>query len=111
MKTTPGKAPGKKSLADLYDITEVTPATIAYAAVLVSHNIVLVRAYDPDRCFKCRHVLNAKESWCTHDGPFKSELFFKEIMRLFKGDNTWTTETLNWWNEYVLVILRNVCTY
>ena len=29
MKTTPGKAPGKGCLADLYDMTEVTPATIS----------------------------------------------------------------------------------
>ena len=42
MKTTPGKAPGKKCLADLYDMTEVTPATIAYMVVLVNHDIVSV---------------------------------------------------------------------
>jgi hypothetical protein len=37
MKATPGKAPGKKCVAELYDMTDVTPETIAYAAVLVSH--------------------------------------------------------------------------
>jgi len=36
MKATPGKAPGKKCVAELYDMTEVTPETIAYTAVLVS---------------------------------------------------------------------------
>ena len=67
--------------------------------------------YDPDRCFKCRHALNAKESWCTKDGPFKADIFFQNILDLFDGDKTWATETLSWWNEYVLVILQNVCTY
>jgi hypothetical protein len=35
LKATPGKAAGKKSLADLYNMTEVLPEYIAYVAVLV----------------------------------------------------------------------------
>ena len=35
LKVTPGKAAGKKSLADLYNMTEVLPEYIAYVAVLV----------------------------------------------------------------------------
>ena len=35
MKSTPGKTPGKKCLADLHHMTKVTPGNIAYAAVLV----------------------------------------------------------------------------
>ena len=37
MKSTPGRAPGKKSLLDLYNMNKVTPETIAYAAIIVSH--------------------------------------------------------------------------
>jgi len=35
MKSTPGKAPGKKCLADIYGMKEVTPVTIVYMAVVV----------------------------------------------------------------------------
>jgi hypothetical protein len=36
LKATAGKAPGKKCLADIYNVSQVTPETIAYVAVLVS---------------------------------------------------------------------------
>ena len=58
--------------------------------------------------FKCRHVLNAKESWSTHDGTFHSEIFFQNILDLFDDEN-WAKETLSWWAKYVLVITQNVC--
>jgi hypothetical protein len=35
LKATPGKAAGKKSLTDLYNMMEVLPEYIAYVAVLV----------------------------------------------------------------------------
>jgi len=82
MKNTPGKAPGKKSLSDLYGLNEVTPETIGYAAVM------------------CRHVLNAKESWATQDGAFHADVFFSNIMELF-DDRKWAIDTLEWWNDQV----------
>lgn len=35
MKASKGKTPGKKCIADIYNMSEVTPTTIAYIAVLV----------------------------------------------------------------------------
>jgi hypothetical protein len=35
LNVLPGKLPGKKSIAEIHDITEVTPENIAYAAVMV----------------------------------------------------------------------------
>jgi len=45
MKEERGKTPGKECIADIYSMTEVTPVTIAYVAVLVSHHFVLLLAY------------------------------------------------------------------
>ena len=44
MKEEKGKSPGKKCIADIYGITEVTPATIVYVAVVVSYHVVLLVA-------------------------------------------------------------------
>jgi hypothetical protein len=40
MKATKGKSPGKRCVADIYKMTEVTPTTIAYIAVIVSCRFV-----------------------------------------------------------------------
>ena len=42
MKVTKGKTPGKKCIADIYNMTEVMPRTIAYIAVLVSRHFVVL---------------------------------------------------------------------
>ncbi|KAI0282242.1 hypothetical protein BC826DRAFT_922014, partial [Russula brevipes] len=73
---------GKKSIAELYDINEVTPESIGYVATL------------------CRHVLNGKESWSTQDGGFHTDIFYTNIVDLF-DDDKWKQETLSWWNEWV----------
>jgi hypothetical protein len=36
LKATPGKEPGKKCLAELYNMTKVTPQHVSYVAVIVS---------------------------------------------------------------------------
>lgn len=48
--------------------------------------------------FKCRHVLNSKESWASQDGAFNAEEFNQNIMGLFIKKE-WAEETLVWWNE------------
>ena len=37
------------------------------------------------------------------DDHFDHEVFFKNIVKLFKDDpeNDWVVDTLEWWNEYV----------
>ena len=44
MKEGKGKSAGKKCVADIYSMTEVTPVTVTYIAVLVSFNLVLLHA-------------------------------------------------------------------
>lgn len=44
MKEEKGKIAGKECIADIYGMTEVTPVTIAYVAVLVSHHFVSLLA-------------------------------------------------------------------
>ncbi|KAI0288891.1 hypothetical protein BC826DRAFT_915268, partial [Russula brevipes] len=82
LKKSPGKSPGKKSKADLYGITKVTPENIAYAAIL------------------CRHILNSNESWATEDSGFRADIFYANIVDLF-DDKEWAQDTLDWWNKWV----------
>ncbi|KAI0290116.1 hypothetical protein BC826DRAFT_877770, partial [Russula brevipes] len=79
LKQTPGTLPGKKSIAKIHDITEVTPENIAYVAVM------------------CRHVLNEKETWTNIDGKFHAQIFYQNVVDLF-NDQEWANETLLWWN-------------
>ncbi|KAI0278902.1 hypothetical protein BC826DRAFT_926532, partial [Russula brevipes] len=81
LKNTPGKMPGKRTVAELYDI-KLTPETIAYAAIM------------------CRHVLNSKESWAVQDGSFQADVFYHNIVDLFE-DKDWADETMAWWNKWV----------
>jgi len=108
MKATDGKSPGKMCIADILDITEVTPETIAYAAALVSRHFVLLFPRFSLMVFQSRFVLNSKVSWCSQDGKFHSGIFFKNIVNLFE-DEDWAKETLEWWNKYV--VYPNVHTY
>ena len=45
MKEGKGKTLGKKCIADIYGVTEVTPVSIAYVVVLVSRHFILLLAY------------------------------------------------------------------
>jgi hypothetical protein len=51
-----------------------------------------------DSSSKCRHVLNARESWTTQDGNFFADVFYQNIVDLF-SDEQWAEETLSWWNK------------
>jgi len=108
MKATDGKSPGKMCIADILDMTDVKPETIAYIAVLVSHHFICLFPCFSSMIFQCCFVLNSKVSWCTQDGSFHSGIFFKNIVNLF-DDEDWAKETLEWWNKYV--VHPNICTY
>ncbi|GBE82985.1 hypothetical protein SCP_0500280 [Sparassis crispa] len=74
--------PGRPPLAKKYDMTHVSPRSIAYVAVLV------------------RFLLNSQHSWSNIDVNFNLEEFFFEILRLFQ-DEEWGEATLDWWNKSV----------
>ncbi|GBE86158.1 hypothetical protein SCP_0900350 [Sparassis crispa] len=74
--------PGHPPLAKKYDMTQVSPRSIAYVAVLV------------------RFLLNSQQSWSNIDLNFDLEQFFFEILRLFQ-DEEWGQATLEWWNKAV----------
>jgi len=82
LNMSPGTLPGKKSIAKLHNITEVSPENIAYTAVM------------------CRHIINTNESWTNMDGVFHAQRFYHNIVKLF-NDKKWADETLSWWNEWV----------
>ncbi|KAL6308746.1 hypothetical protein BKA93DRAFT_822043 [Sparassis latifolia] len=74
--------PGCPRLAKKYDMTHVSPRSIAYVAVLV------------------RFLLNSQHSWSNIDVNFNLEEFFFEILWLLQ-DEEWGEATLDWWNKAV----------
>ncbi|KAL6299079.1 hypothetical protein BKA93DRAFT_931741 [Sparassis latifolia] len=86
-KTTPGPASGRKSIADIYGMTKITPHNIAYICVLV------------------RFALNLQMHWSERDSKFDTVEFFQNIVGLFdkpKDSRKWSDSTLKWWNDQVL---------
>ncbi|THH18527.1 hypothetical protein EW146_g2477 [Bondarzewia mesenterica] len=76
----------KARQAKLNDLVEVTPRTIAYAA-LMTH-----------------WALCSSDDWCIEDTEFMREDFFKIIVDLFtqNSDSEWHKLTLQWWNKLAL---------
>ncbi|THH07281.1 hypothetical protein EW146_g9367, partial [Bondarzewia mesenterica] len=75
----------KAGQAKLNDLVEVTPRTIAYAA-LMTH-----------------WALCSSDDWRIEDTEFMREDFFKIIVDLFaqNPDSEWHKSTLQWWNKQV----------
>jgi hypothetical protein len=82
MKTTLGKLAGKKGIAEIYNMTWVSPCNIAYVAVLVCFLFCWWVVLTPSSCKAC-FVLNGQEEWSAEDGKFNSINFFKFIVDLF----------------------------
>ncbi|TFY51238.1 hypothetical protein EVJ58_g10673 [Rhodofomes roseus] len=76
---------GRRTLAQVYDITRVDEASICYVVTLA------------------RFVLNSCPEWKTKDGSFHGAEFWKNTSMLFE-DKAWRDETLAWWNEKALGI-------
>ncbi|THG93296.1 hypothetical protein EW026_g7907 [Hermanssonia centrifuga] len=82
----PSSGPGK---AKLYNMTRVTPQSIAYAAVVGRFSIC------------------GQDKWALEDGSYKLEDLFNTIVELFDDPNDpWCIETLEWWNQWVFGSLR-----
>ncbi|OBZ73647.1 hypothetical protein A0H81_05898 [Grifola frondosa] len=71
---------GRKTVAQLKNMSTVTPQNIAYTAVIA------------------RFAINGQPGWRDNDGLFHGAAFFKHIVDLFDADPTWARETLQWWN-------------
>ncbi|OBZ65364.1 hypothetical protein A0H81_14650 [Grifola frondosa] len=71
---------GRKTVAQLKNMSTVTPQNIAYTAVIA------------------RFAINGQPGWHDNDGLFHGAEFFKHIVNLFDADPTWACETLQWWN-------------
>jgi hypothetical protein len=52
-------------------------------------------------------ALASVEKWSRFDADFNHEAFFNNIILLFESDPDapWVTETLEWWDRYVLWII------
>ena len=88
--------PGKKCLADLYNMIEVRPQNIAYTATLVC--LILFPSPLSHAGWEARFVLSGRDTWSIEDGNFHAGKFFDSIISLF-DDNAWAEATLTWWNE------------
>ncbi|KAF7967233.1 hypothetical protein HWV62_35079 [Athelia sp. TMB] len=73
----------RRDNAALSKLTQVTPITIAYAAIQASGS------FQP------------RENWSENDGEFSMVAFFKVIVNMFAQDSEWATETLRWWNMQI----------
>ncbi|PSS30961.1 hypothetical protein PHLCEN_2v2486 [Hermanssonia centrifuga] len=83
-KEAPGPSAGRPGKAKLYNMTRVTPESIAYAAVLGRFSIC------------------GQDEWALEDGSYKLEDLFKTIVELFDDPkDPWCIETLEWWNQWV----------
>jgi hypothetical protein len=83
----------------MYDITTISPANIAYAAVVVSSILPLcqISVYTHSQA---RFCLSSKRIWNLTDDQFHYREFYQAIvMRLADGEDPWVQETLGWWNE------------
>jgi uncharacterized protein DUF6698 len=77
---------------------KVTPGSIVYAALMVcDHHIsnTLLTLFPP----QFRHCISALDDWRTEDDLFDRSLFAKTLLDLLEDpDDTWTQDTLAWWN-------------
>ena len=85
--------------AKLHGLNCVTPQTIAYAACQVSlelHRGSLLTKV------QARFALSTIETWSVKDGSFDYKIFYARIIELFERfpNDSWTKETLAWWNKY-----------
>lgn len=75
------RAATKKSKAEIHELTEVTPKTIAYTCVMV------------------RQALSSSRHWTTKDGTFSYEKFYKFILELLDDDEEpWQADLIAFWN-------------
>ena len=87
--------------AKLNNMKKVTPGSIVYAALMVcAHHIsytllTLATAFST----QFHHCISVLDDWCTEDDLFDS-LFAQSLLDLLEDpDNTWTQDTLAWWNK------------
>ncbi|KAH9487418.1 hypothetical protein JR316_0001493 [Psilocybe cubensis] len=90
LKDKPGQTKTRSSQAKLHHMKTVTPASIAYACLLI------------------RYSISGIEDWRIEDNVFDRQGFYNYIISLFEpdkeddGDSDWSTDTIEWWNAKVL---------
>ncbi|KAK7450150.1 hypothetical protein VKT23_013033 [Stygiomarasmius scandens] len=53
-------------------------------------------------CCQVRFALSSVESWEVTDGDFRYDVFHHDVIMKFEnGEDSWGTETLQWWNQQV----------
>jgi len=77
---------------------KVTPGSIVYAALMVGAHRnfnALLTLFTP----QFRHCISALDDWRTEDDLFDRCLFARTLLDLLEdADDTWTQDTLAWWN-------------
>jgi hypothetical protein len=89
----------KAPVSKINGMTQVTPATIAYAVAQVRFILVFDHVL---KYIQARFALSSCEEWGAEDGLFILQDFYKAILELFADEeDEWVIDTLAWWNEYV----------
>ncbi|KIM35219.1 hypothetical protein M413DRAFT_14685 [Hebeloma cylindrosporum] len=82
--SAPNKTKTKRPQAELNNMKKVTPGSIVYAALMF------------------RHCISALDDWRTEDDLFDRCLFAQSLFDLLDdADDTWTQDTLAWWNAHI----------
>ncbi|KAF8153904.1 hypothetical protein B0H34DRAFT_809548 [Crassisporium funariophilum] len=82
--SAPTKTKTKRPQAQLNNMKKVTPGSIVYAALMF------------------RHCISALDDWRTEDDLFDCSVFAQSLLDLLKDPkDTWTKDTLEWWNVHV----------
>lgn len=72
----------KSSKAEIHELTEATPQTIAYTCVMV------------------RQALSTAQHWTVVDGNFNYQMFYQFILELLKDkDDPWVADVMAFWNK------------
>lgn len=87
----------KSPVGKINGLTQVTPATIAYAIAQVFLYFWLSKL---TYMFQARFALSSCEEWGVEDGQFILQDFYEAILELFEDEeDEWVVKTLSWWNK------------
>ncbi|KAH8982024.1 hypothetical protein EDB92DRAFT_1820038 [Lactarius akahatsu] len=77
---SPNDRPTRDSVAKLCKVKKVTVPIIVYVAMLA------------------QFTLSSQSAWSGQDGKFDYQDFADMLFQVFKHDDDWTEQTIQWWN-------------
>ncbi|KAH8979992.1 hypothetical protein EDB86DRAFT_3088353 [Lactarius hatsudake] len=77
---SPNDRPARDSVAKLCKVKKVTVPIIVYVAMLA------------------QFTLSSQPAWSSQDGKFNYQDFTDMLFQVFKHNDNWTEQTIQWWN-------------